>query len=231
MLYNYKKSGVENVLSDKTTIKKYRTVLILCVVIFLLYLYSGCSGSRNVQSDQTKNGDPSIQSRESDTSSNTEKNGEKSENGKNGEVELKKSQLQSRDGNRKIWSLQANKVNYDETGMTARAEEIIVEFFTEDEQLALSLKALGAVADLKEQSLKFEGKVTAKTPTGDELVVSELKWDGLTKKLLGDKFVRIVRNDVIMTAHSMIADPDLKQIELSGEVKMVYPDMQNFLNF
>jgi LPS export ABC transporter protein LptC len=217
---------MEKVLNKKIRINLY-LIIILCGVILLLFLHSGCSGKKNDSAEQHKEQSSSIQSPSADGKPVSEENAEQ----QNKAVELKKTQLQSRDGNHKIWSLQANKVSYDEKGMTARAEEIIAEFFDENDNLILTLKALGAVADLNEQSLKFEGSVTARTPDGDELFVNELKWDGTKKKLLGDKFVRIVRNDVVMSGLKMIADPDLQQVELSGNVRMTYPDMQNFLNF
>jgi LPS export ABC transporter protein LptC len=198
-------------------------VLIFFLSILLLLVFNGCSRNKGTRANDkaSPTSSPSV-----GNSAGIDEDGKE-----NVPIEFKKTTLQSREGNRKIWVLQADKVEYNEKTQITRAEEVKVEFYNDREQLVLTLKAIGAVANVKEKSLKFEGAVNATTPDGDELYVRELKWDGNEKKLIGKRTVRLVRKGVVMEGENMTADPELMQLEFSGDVKIIYPDMDNFLNF
>jgi LPS export ABC transporter protein LptC len=146
-------------------------------------------------------------------------------------IQFKKSTLQSKTGKKRNWVLTSKAVRYDEKNQKAVADEVMVEFYNTSGKKVLTVKAIGATADLKENSLKFKGSVMAENSEGDQLFVKELRWDGKKKKLIGEKYVKIIRRNAIMTAKKMIADPELKQVELSDNVKIIYPDIEKFINF
>jgi LPS export ABC transporter protein LptC len=153
-----------------------------------------------------------------------------SEDGENiGPIQFKGTTIQSLDGKRKHWSLTAREVKYDDKSKITTARVVECVFFGADNEEILKLEARGAQVDMETNSLKFKGAVKAESFSGESLEVKELRWDGKKKKLIGDKFIKLTRKDAVMTARKMSADPGLKEITLSGGVKVVYPNAEKFL--
>jgi LPS export ABC transporter protein LptC len=144
-------------------------------------------------------------------------------------VYLKGTTLQSRDKGVRNWELSAREVVYDKGTDSAEAEEIEVKFFDPKGKESLSVVAKGVSLDIKTDSLKFKGEVTATSADGEKLVVQKLRWDNKKKLLYGSGSVKITRKNSIMTSKNMEADPQLKKVVMFGDVKVIYPDEVKFL--
>ncbi len=139
--------------------------------------------------------------------------------------------LQAREGNRKNWELTAKEVTYDEGKKMATAAVVECVFFDGDNQKTLTVTARGAQVHMQTKSLEFLGEVSVHSEKGEDMKIKKLRWDGENKKLIGEGEIRINRNGAVMTAGAMKADPELKQLELSGGVQVIYPRGEEFLGF
>lgn len=52
--------------------------------------------------------------------------------------------------------------------------------------------------------------------------VNRLVWDSARQKILGSHGVKVVRKGTVMTGESLVASPDLKQVEVSGNVHVSF---------
>ncbi|MFP4497911.1 MAG: LPS export ABC transporter periplasmic protein LptC [Vulcanimicrobiota bacterium] len=145
-------------------------------------------------------------------------------------VEFTGTTIKSRNDTATNWKLEAKQVDYSETEKFVQAEAVETVFYNDRGTPVFTVVARGARVNLEDDSLKFEGKVTAHTNTGEKIHIAELKWDGERKKLIGSKSVKIVRKDSFLTAEGMTADPSLNEIVLEGNVTIEYADEENILN-
>lgn len=145
-------------------------------------------------------------------------------------IHFKGTSIQSRDGRRNNWKLSASEITYDRAGDSATAEVVEVAFFDPRGKTVVSLSASGAVVDMKEKSMKFRGAVTLKSADGDRMVIQKLRWDNDRRLLIGEGRIRITRKDSVMTAEKMLADPEMKKVTLSGNVKAHYPSVGKLIS-
>jgi len=146
-------------------------------------------------------------------------------------VFFKGTELKAQEGDRKYWSLKAEKATYDEERKTAGAQLIECTFYNARNEAVLFVFASGANVSLDSDSVDFQGDVQVKAASGEELIVKKLRWDGKKKKLEGEGGVKIVRKYSVMTARRMIADPELKNVELYEDVRVNYKDADNIFSF
>lgn len=200
--------------------KAFAVAVVFFLAAFVLLSLMGCAGKKK-RILKVKKPSPTPSASPSPTESKSPI----------GPIEFMESKLQSREGMRKNWVLSAKQVEYNEkTGFT-EAETVECSFYDPDNKEVLNLVARGASVNMKTDSLRFQGSVTMKGPDGETLDVKRLRWDGQKKKLIGEGSIRITRKNSITTAKELIADPELKQIELRGDVKVEYPDADKFLKF
>ena len=189
--------------------------ILLTGISFLLYF--GCSGRKD-------NKDKEIKPVTVSPSPSPEKEEKKP-------ILFKGSTLLSRDGKKKDWFLEAENVNYNREKDQAEAEVVRVKFYNPDNLEVLTLSAKGALVDMKEKSLKFRGEVEALSSKGEKLTAKNLRWDNKKKLLIGSEYIKITRKNAVMTATNLEADPELKKVVLSGNVKVDYPNGEQFLKF
>ncbi len=194
----------------------YFFFLILVTVIGLL-LYFGCSGRKDNKNKEIK---PVIASPSPSPEAAEKK-----------PIVFKGSTLLSRDGKKKDWFLEAKGVNYNREKEQAEAEVVRVKFFNPDNTEVLTVSAKGALVNLKVKSIKFNGEVEALSSKGEKLTAKNLRWDNKKKLLIGREYVKITRKNAVMTATNLEADPELKKVVLSGNVKVNYPNGEQFLKF
>lgn len=196
-------------------------IFILLSVVFIFIAGSGCSGRKKEAKKEIK---PTASPSATPTPSPTGKSA-------SGPVIFKGTKLQAREGGLKDWELHAQEVTFDKGKGFAEAKVVKVVFFNPKGDNVMTLIANGATVDMETKSLKFLGEVHASASTGEKLIVKKLSWDNNRKLLLGKGYVRITRKKSVMTARNMSADPQLKKVTLSGDVRVDYSDPVNFPGF
>ncbi|MCD4786426.1 MAG: LPS export ABC transporter periplasmic protein LptC [Candidatus Eremiobacteraeota bacterium] len=196
-------------------------IFILLSVVLIFITGSGCSGKKKEDGKDIK---PTASPSTTPTPSPTKKNA-------SGPVVFKGTKLQARRGRLKDWELHAQEVTFDKGRGSARAKVVEVVFFNPEGDKVMTVTANGATVDMENKSLKFLGEVQASASTGEKLTVKKLSWDNKRKLLLGREYVRITRKKSVMTARNMSADPQLKKVTLSGDVRVDYKDSVNFPGF
>jgi len=196
-------------------------IFVILNMVLLFFIVPGCSGKdKKVKKKVKTTASPSATPTPS-----PEKNGSSLP------VFFKGTKLQAREGGLKDWELNAREVTFDKGKGYAEAKIVEVVFFNSKGEKVLTLTAKGAEVDMDSKSLKFRGEVHAEAESGEKLVVKKLSWDNKRKLLLGKEYVKITRKKSIMTARNMLADPQLKKVTLSGDVKVDYRDPVNFPGF
>jgi LPS export ABC transporter protein LptC len=89
-------------------------------------------------------------------------------------------------------------------------ENIKIDFFDENELKTSSLTSLFGKIDDDTQDMYAIDSVVAVSDSGVTLTTDELIWKNKTKKIVSDKFVRIVSADEIIEGYGFESDQDLK---------------------
>ena len=120
------------------------------------------------------------------------------------------------------WSLKASRIEYDDSSKKARASSITWNLLDKDGKSLLQLRGDAAVVNVETQGLAFEGPVHAVGSKGEKIVCNKLVWDSKARKLRGSHGVKVVREGSTMTGQNMVASPDLKQVEVEGDVRVYF---------
>ncbi|MCR4783720.1 MAG: LPS export ABC transporter periplasmic protein LptC [bacterium] len=120
------------------------------------------------------------------------------------------------------WTLRAERIKYDDNSKRARASAVIWNLLDKEGNSLMELRGDAAVVNVETQGLSFEGPVRAVGKNGETIVCQKLIWDSKARKLRGSHGVKIVRNGSTMTGKTMSASPDLKQVEIEGDVRIQF---------
>lgn len=120
------------------------------------------------------------------------------------------------------WDLKAEKIQYDDNSKRARASRVVWNLLDKDGKSLFELSGDAAVVNVATQGIAFEGPVRAKGAHGEEITCQKLVWDSKNRRLHGSNGVKVVREGSIMTGQEMIASPDLKQVEVKGNVRVSF---------
>ena len=120
------------------------------------------------------------------------------------------------------WNLKASRIEYDDSSKKARASSIVWNLLDKDGRTLLQLRGDAAVVNIETQGLAFEGPVHATGSKGEKIVCNKLVWDSKARKLRGSHGVKVVREGSTMTGQNMVASPDLKQVEVEGDVRVYF---------
>lgn len=134
---------------------------------------------------------------------------------------LERSTLKARGQN--PWTLDAERVEYDDTRKSARVGVLTWTLMDSDHQTLVQVEGQGARVDLDGQKVFFEGPVVARGARGEVLDVKSLVWDGQARRFLGSEGIRLVREGSVLTGRRMIASPDLRRLEVEGDVQVRLP--------
>ncbi|MBQ7568770.1 LPS export ABC transporter periplasmic protein LptC [bacterium] len=122
------------------------------------------------------------------------------------------------------WSLEAQKVEYNEDTQRVRVKAIVWSLLDKNDKPRLTVRGRAADVNVETQNVVFDGPVDAEGAEGETMKVSHLVWDSAKQKILGSHGVRIVRKGTVMTGDNLVASPDLKQVEVSGNVRVTFTD-------
>ena len=120
------------------------------------------------------------------------------------------------------WNLKASRIDYDDVSKKARASSITWNLLDKEGRSLLQLQGDAAVVNTKTQGLAFEGPVHAVGPKGEKIVCNKLIWDSKARKIRGSHGVKVVREGSTMVGQNMVASPDLKHIEVEGDVRIYF---------
>lgn len=121
------------------------------------------------------------------------------------------------------WSLKASNIKYDDASKRSTASNVTWKLLDKNTgKSLLELRGDAAVINVATQGLFFEGPVTAKGANGESITCTKLVWDGQKRQLHGSNGVKVVREDSVMTGREMIASPDLKKVEINGDVRVYF---------
>ena len=120
------------------------------------------------------------------------------------------------------WSLKASRIDYDDISKKDLASSITWNLLDKEGHSLLQLQGDAAVVNTETQGLAFEGPVHAVGPKGEKIVCNKLVWDSKARKLRGSHGVKVVREGSTMTGQNMVASPDLKHVEVEGDVRVYF---------
>lgn len=134
---------------------------------------------------------------------------------------LERSTLRARGQN--PWTLEAQRIEYDEARKSARVGVLSWTLMDSDGRTLVQVEGQGARVELEGQKVFFEGPVVARGARGEVLDVRNLVWDGQARRFLGSEGIRLVRAGSVLTGRKMVASPDLRRLEVEGDVQVRLP--------
>jgi LPS export ABC transporter protein LptC len=137
-------------------------------------------------------------------------------------VQFKSTHLASKEGGNKYWDLDASKIVYNESSGKADLYKVNCVFWDKIKQPSIKVSAPQGEADLEKQVLRFFNQVKAIANTGEILTGKEMWWNGLTKRLYGKGNIVITKGESILTADELELDPNNKEIQVKGNVKVLW---------
>lgn len=120
------------------------------------------------------------------------------------------------------WTLDAEKVQYSENNQRVRVSAIVWSLLDENDKPRLTVRGRAADVNVESQNVAFDGPVDATGSQGETMHVNHLVWDSAKQKILGSHGVKVVRKGTVMTGERLTASPDLKQVEVSGNVHVQF---------
>lgn len=100
-----------------------------------------------------------------------------------------------------------------------QAESLLVDFYDENGEHTSQLAADSGWIKEKAQMLGVWGNVYVITDEKVRLETQTLNWDPGKKKITTDDFVKITKDEDVMTGYGLEADQELKNIKIKTEVK------------
>ncbi len=143
-------------------------------------------------------------------------------------MEFGKTKLSSLEKGKDRWELSAGSIRMDQKAGRALARNIKVVFFDASRKPVAEVRSQAAEVDLGSGDLIFRGKVHSRAGTGETLEVERMRWDGKRKKMFGSGSVVLTRKDSVVRGREIEADPSLKNVEISGDVRIL---MRNRMDF
>ncbi len=119
--------------------------------------------------------------------------------------------------------MDAERIEYDDARKTARVGVLTWTLMDASEKTLVQVEGRGARVDLESQKVFFEGPVVARGARGEVLDVANLVWDGKARRFLGTEGIRMVREGSVLTGKKMVASPDLRRLEVEGDVRVQLP--------
>ena len=136
--------------------------------------------------------------------------------------ELEGITLQETTGKKVVWELKAKKVSL--SNLERVLEDITFKHFGENREILLTSKTGSISSDNK--NLRLEGDVRLSSSDGIRFTTNSLDWDGKDETLSTNDFIKLQREDVTITGNGLVANPDLKTVEIKDKVKVIFDAKQ-----
>ena len=116
------------------------------------------------------------------------------------------------------WVLQADTASVFREKKRIVAEVVEIDFFEKDEHVSKLTSDQGILLQATDD-IEARGNVRVVTDDGAVLTTRVLFWDHQRAKIHTDEFVRITRDNDVLTGVGLEADPGLDRIEIKEEVR------------
>ncbi len=121
---------------------------------------------------------------------------------------------------KKQWDMKCTSITYKDNNKSAEGEDILANFYSNEQKLLATVKAKGATMNTETQDVQFHGVVHAWSPIGETLTVQTLRYDGKEKKFYGKDGVKMTKGTSVLTGDKLVADPNLKWVKVTGNVQV-----------
>ncbi|HZI89340.1 MAG TPA: LPS export ABC transporter periplasmic protein LptC [Candidatus Polarisedimenticolia bacterium] len=119
----------------------------------------------------------------------------------------------------KNWTLWASYAAMYNAKNLVDAKPIRIEFFDSKGKLYSKLTADQGLVDQRTNNLEAIGKVRIVTETGVHMETDSLRWINASQKIVSESFVKVTRNEDVVTGYGFESDPNLDHFHLKHEVR------------
>ena len=109
-------------------------------------------------------------------------------------------------------------IKYEKKDVTL-ARVIQTDFFDKEGKHTSVLRADSGFIHEQRQDMEVQGNVLVVTDDGLKLETTSLRWDPKINKIVTDAFVKITKNNDIITGYGLETDSELKNIKVKKNVK------------
>src|SRR2546422_3705343 len=120
---------------------------------------------------------------------------------------------------KKNWTLWASYAAMYNDRNLVDARTIQIEFFDSKGKRYSTLTADQGLVDQRTNNLDAVGRVRIVTETGVHMETDSLRWMNNTQKIVSDAFVKVTRNQDVVTGYGFESDPNLDHFHLKREVR------------
>ena len=120
---------------------------------------------------------------------------------------------------KKNWTLWASYAAMYNDRNLVDARSIRIEFFDSKGKRYSTLTADQGLVDQRTNNLDAVGRVRIVTETGVHMETDSLRWMNNTQKIVSDAFVKVTRNQDVVTGYGFESDPNLDHFHLKREVR------------
>jgi LPS export ABC transporter protein LptC len=119
----------------------------------------------------------------------------------------------------KNWTLWASYAAMYNAKNLVDAKTIQIEFFDSKGKRYSKMVADQGLVDQRTNNLEAIGRVRIVTETGVHMETDSLHWINATQKIVSDSFVKVTRNNDVVTGYGFESDPNLDHFHLKHEVR------------
>jgi len=120
---------------------------------------------------------------------------------------------------KKNWTLWASYAAMYNAKNLVDAKTIRIEFFDSKGKRYSKLTADQGLVDQRTNNLEAVGNVRIVTETGVHMETDSLHWINNTQKIVSESFVKVTRNQDVVTGYGFESDPNLDHFHLKREVR------------
>jgi len=119
----------------------------------------------------------------------------------------------------KNWTLWASYAAMYNAKNLVDAKTIQIEFFDSKGKRYSTLVADQGLVDQRTNNLEAIGRVRVVTETGVHMETDSLHWINNTQKIISESFVKVTRNQDVVTGYGFESDPNLDHFHLKRQVR------------
>src|SRR4051812_24967090 len=119
----------------------------------------------------------------------------------------------------KNWTLWASYAAMYNAKNLVDAKKIQIEFFDSKGTRYSKMVADQGLVDQRTNNLEAIGHVRIVTETGVHMETDSLHWINATQKIISESFVKVTRNNDVVTGYGFESDPNLDHFHLKHEVR------------
>ena len=129
---------------------------------------------------------------------------------------------------KKYWELYASKGHYESGSQKAQLEDIMGNFYNDNEEVILSLQASEGIYNQEDKTIELKGNVLAVSKDGSSILADEMIWMGQNEDIVAKGNVKINKNNQLVTkSEKAIFNSELTYFRIEGKSESkVYEKME-----